>query len=52
MALVQAYGREATEAARFHEQNTASFRAQMTATRLRAAFGPLVDLIELAAGCS
>ena len=50
MALVQAYGREATEAARFHEQNTASFRAQMTATRLRAAFGPLVDLIELAGG--
>ena len=48
MALVQAYGREATEAARFHEQNLASFRAQMTATRLRAAFGPLVDLIELA----
>jgi ABC-type multidrug transport system fused ATPase/permease subunit len=47
MALVQAYGREATEAARFQEQNLASFRAQMTATRLRAAFGPLVEVIEL-----
>jgi len=47
MALVQAYGREATEAARFQEQNLAAFRAQMTATRLRAAFGPLVEAIEL-----
>ncbi len=47
MALVQAYGREETEAARFQEQNLASFRAQMTATRLRAAFGPLVEVIEL-----
>jgi ATP-binding cassette, subfamily B, bacterial len=47
MALVQAYGREATEAARFQEQNLASFHAQMTATRLRAAFGPLVEVIEL-----
>ena len=48
MALVQAYGREAAESERFHAQNLASFRAQMTATRLRAAFGPLVELIELA----
>jgi ATP-binding cassette, subfamily B, bacterial len=48
MALVQAYGREAAEADRFHAQNVASFRAQMTATRLRAAFGPLVELIEMA----
>jgi ATP-binding cassette subfamily B protein len=48
MTLVQAYGGEATEAARFQAQNLASFRAQMTATRLRAAFGPLVELIELA----
>src|SRR5918911_4126409 len=48
MALVQAYGREETERERFHEQNLAAFRAQMTATRLRAGFGPLVELIELA----
>jgi ABC-type multidrug transport system fused ATPase/permease subunit len=48
MALVQAYGREATERERFHAQNLAAFRAQMTATRLRAGFGPLVELIELA----
>jgi ATP-binding cassette subfamily B protein len=47
MALVQAYGRENTERERFHEQNLGAFRAQMTATRLRAGFGPLVELIEL-----
>jgi ABC-type multidrug transport system fused ATPase/permease subunit len=48
MALVQAYGREDTERDRFHAQNLAAFRAQMTATRLRAGFGPLVEVIELA----
>ena len=48
MALVQAYGREDTERERFHAQNLGAFRAQMTATRLRAGFGPLVELIELA----
>jgi ATP-binding cassette, subfamily B, bacterial len=48
MALVQAYGREESERERFHEQNLAAFRAQMTSTRLRAGFGPLVELIELA----
>src|SRR3954462_9032494 len=48
MALVQAYGREETERGRFHAQNLAAFRAQMTAPRLRAGFGPLVELIELA----
>src|SRR5262249_45398097 len=50
MALVQAYGQERTESERFQAQNLASFRAQMTATRLRAAFGPLVELIELCGG--
>jgi ATP-binding cassette, subfamily B, bacterial len=48
MALVQAYGRERTERERFHTENLAAFRAQMTATRLRAGFSPLVELIELA----
>src|SRR4051794_22674763 len=50
MALVQAYGREDAERERFHAQNLGAFRAQMTATRLRAGFGPLVDLIELVGG--
>src|SRR3954454_21467098 len=50
MALVQAYGREATERERFHAENLGAFRAQMTATRLRAGFGPLVELIELTGG--
>src|SRR3954471_22848820 len=50
MALVQAYGREDAERERFHAENLGAFRAQMTATRLRAGFGPLVDLIELVGG--
>src|SRR3954451_1243906 len=50
MALVQAYGREDTERERFHAENLGAFRAQMTATRLRAGFGPLVELIELTGG--
>jgi ABC-type multidrug transport system fused ATPase/permease subunit len=48
IALVQAYGREETERSRFEAENLAAFRAQMTATRLRAGFGPLVELIEVA----
>lgn len=45
--LVQAYNRQRTEAARLDEQNIARFRARMTSTRLRAAFTPLVDLVDL-----
>ena len=48
MPLVQAYNRQHTEADRLDEQNLARFRARMAATRLRAAFTPLVDLTELA----
>jgi ATP-binding cassette, subfamily B, bacterial len=46
--LVQAYGREETEVARFHRENLGSFRAQMAATRLKALFTPLIDVIDLA----
>ncbi|MGI8909190.1 MAG: ABC transporter ATP-binding protein [Rubrobacteraceae bacterium] len=46
-ALVQAYGRQEDEVARFHKENEGSFVAQMAATRLGAVFSPLVDLIEL-----
>ena len=49
-ALVQAYNRSGSEAARFHRENVGSFRAQMAATRLRALFTPLVDLIEIGGG--
>lgn len=45
--LVQAYNRQDLEAARLDEQNVARFRARMAATRLRATFAPLVDLVEL-----
>ena len=45
--LVQAYNRQATEVARFEREGLRNFAAQMTLARVRAAFGPLVDLIEL-----
>jgi ATP-binding cassette, subfamily B, bacterial len=48
--LVQAYGREAGEVERFHGENLGSFEAQMTATRVKAVFGPAVDLVEVAGG--
>ncbi|NUR78697.1 MAG: ABC transporter ATP-binding protein [Thermoleophilia bacterium] len=48
--LVQAYNRMDTEAERFHREGVGSFRAAMTATRLRAIFSPAVDLIETAGG--
>ena len=48
--LVQAYGREQYEVERFHRENVGSFEAQMAATRVKAAFGPAVDLIEVLGG--
>jgi ATP-binding cassette, subfamily B, bacterial len=48
--LVQAYGREESEVQRFHRENLGSFEAQMTATRVKAVFGPAVDLVEVAGG--
>jgi ATP-binding cassette subfamily B protein len=47
-ALVQAYGREAWEVDRLDRESRAAFDAEMTATRLKAAFTPLIDLFELA----
>jgi subfamily B ATP-binding cassette protein MsbA len=46
-ALVAAYDRQDTEVERFHRENEASFRAQMSATRLGALYAPIVTLIEL-----
>src|SRR5829696_733939 len=48
-ALVQAYDRQASETARFHTENLGAFAAQMVATRLRATFGPFIDLLETGA---
>jgi ATP-binding cassette, subfamily B, bacterial len=46
-ALVQAYNRQDTEVARFERESQGAFAAQMAATRVKALFTPLVDLIEL-----
>ena len=46
--LVQAYGGQNREFARFHRESRAALDAAMVATRLRALFSPLVELIELA----
>src|SRR4051794_4666115 len=48
-ALVQAYDRQIAETNRFHKENLGAFAAQMVATRLRATFGPFIDLLETAA---
>ncbi len=46
LALVQAYDSVTAQTARFHRENLGRFAAQMAATRLRAAFSPLVELLE------
>jgi ATP-binding cassette subfamily B protein len=45
--LVQAYGGQTREVARFHRENRAALKATMSAVRLKAMFTPMVDLIEL-----
>ena len=47
IALVQAYGREDTEAQRLHREGLGSYEAEMAATRVKALYSPLVDLTEL-----
>src|SRR3954462_11930210 len=46
-ALVQAYNRQADEVARYERESQGAFAAQLAATRVKALFTPLVDLIEL-----
>ena len=46
--LVQAYNRQADEAARFARQALASMHAQLASARLKALFAPLVDLAQMA----
>ena len=48
--LVQAYNRQGTELERFRRENEGIVSAELAATRLRALFSPVVDLIELAGG--
>jgi ATP-binding cassette, subfamily B, bacterial len=45
--LVQAYNRQATETERFRAESQGSLAAQLASTRLRAVYGPLVELVEL-----
>src|SRR3954469_10118097 len=48
VSLVQAYNRQQHEVERLHAENLGAFRAEMTSTRLKALFRPLIDLIEVA----
>jgi ATP-binding cassette subfamily B protein len=49
LPLVQSYGRQEAEAARFERENMGSFRAQMRTVRLNAVYSPLVSIIEVLA---
>jgi ABC-type multidrug transport system fused ATPase/permease subunit len=46
--VVQAFNRQDAEVERFRAESLGSFAAQMSATRLRGLYAPLVQLIELA----
>ena len=46
--LVQTSNQQAAEWARFERESEGNMRAELAATRLRALFSPIVDLIELA----
>jgi ATP-binding cassette, subfamily B, bacterial len=46
--LVQAYNRQSTEVARFRREGQGSLVAELASTRLKAVYGPLVELVELA----
>jgi ATP-binding cassette, subfamily B, bacterial len=47
VVLVQAYNRQADEAARFAHQAFASMQAQLASARLKTLFSPLVDLAQM-----
>jgi len=46
--LVQAYNRQSTETERFRVESQGSLAAQLASTRLRAVYGPIVELVEIA----
>jgi ATP-binding cassette subfamily B protein len=48
LGLVQALNREQTELERFRRENEGIVAAELAATRLRAIFAPVTDLLELA----
>lgn len=47
VALVQAYDRHTAVTERFHRENSGRFNAEMAATRLRAVFRPLTELLQV-----
>ncbi|MFF3325080.1 ABC transporter ATP-binding protein [Streptomyces sp. NPDC002889] len=47
VALVQAYNRQEWEENRFERENVGRFRAAMASARIRAVYGPIVEIIEL-----
>ncbi|WP_437115022.1 ABC transporter ATP-binding protein [Streptomyces flaveolus] len=50
VALVQAYNRQGWEEHRFERENLGRFRAAMASARIRAVYGPVVEIIEVAGG--
>jgi ABC-type multidrug transport system fused ATPase/permease subunit len=46
VGLVQAYNGQEREVARFHAEGVGAYEAELTATRLRGLYSPLVDLVE------
>ncbi|KPC58440.1 ABC transporter ATP-binding protein [Streptomyces chattanoogensis] len=47
VALVQAYNRQGWEQRRFARESLGKFRAAMTSARIRAVYGPVVEVIEV-----
>jgi ABC-type multidrug transport system fused ATPase/permease subunit len=45
--LVQAYDRQQTELDRFHRENVALYEAELAATRVKAIFSPVIDLMKV-----
>ncbi|POX49643.1 ABC transporter [Streptomyces sp. Ru71] len=50
VALVQAYNRQGWEQQRFERENLGRFRASMASARIRAVYGPVVEIIEVSGG--
>ncbi|MGW3208023.1 ABC transporter ATP-binding protein [Streptomyces sp. NPDC001135] len=50
VALVQAYNRQGWEARRFEREGVGRLRAAMASARIRAVYGPVVEIIEVTGG--
>ncbi|UFR05573.1 ABC transporter ATP-binding protein/permease [Streptomyces sp. Go40/10] len=50
VVLVQAYNRQGWEERRFERESLGRFRAAMASARIRAVYGPVVEVIEVAGG--